>query len=160
MKAAPVNVWSVLPKDFASGLEIAPGHDAGGEENDAADDGDLGVFDFEFLGGLARAGFGNRGDSFYGDGDEKDAADQDAGELGWEGGEAEAILQDNDGEEAQHGAVNRAAAAKNGGAAEDHGGDCRQFKAGAGVGFGLAEVGDINNRGDASEEAGEGVDEE
>ena len=61
-------------------------------------------------------------------------------------GEAQAVLQHGDGEQAEQGAAHGAAAAEDRRAAEHDGGDREQLVAGARVGLRLAEAGDVDRR--------------
>ena len=69
----------------------------------------------------------------------------------------ETILQNRDCGDPEEGADDGALAAKDTRAAEDDGGDGKEFVAGAGVGFGLAEAGGVNDGGDGGDQAGEHV---
>src|SRR5262249_13448151 len=61
------------------------------------------------------------------DSPQQEDSGQNAGRFSGEIGQAESVLQDDDNQEAEQGAVNGTSAAKDRTTAQDHGCDCRQF---------------------------------
>ena len=74
---------------------------------------------------------------------------QDAGQLGRQVGEPQAILKHGDGEQAEQRPDDAPATAEDRRAAQHHGRDRQQLVARAGVGLGLAEVGHVDDRREA-----------
>ena len=82
---------------------------------------------------------------------------QDAGQLGGEVGQAQAVLKHGDGEEPEQRAGHAAPAAEDRRAAEHDRRDRRQLVAGAGVGLGLAQVSHVDDRRQAGDQSREQV---
>ena len=82
---------------------------------------------------------------------------EDAGELGGRPAEPQAVLQDDDGEKAEDGAEHGAATPEDGGAAQHDRGDGHELVARPRVRLRLAEVGHVDDRGQAGEETGQRV---
>ena len=91
------------------------------------------------------------------DGHEQEGSGQDSGQLGREVGEAQAVLQHGDDEEAEQGTGHAAASAENRCPSQYDRRDRRQFVAGAGVGLGLTQVSDIDDRRQAGDQSREYV---
>src|SRR5262249_27760866 len=68
------------------------------------------------------------------------------------------VLQDRDGKQAEDRSPDGAASAENRGAAENDRGDSGQLIAAAGVGLGLAQVGNVNDGGERGDHTREQID--
>ena len=159
---------------------ITAGNDQRGQQNNNAEREYLRILHFKFLmcGCAAGAKSGlscwrrsphpgplpggegeNGSESLHAYRDQKQPAHQDAGQVSGQSREEQAVLQDRDREQAQHGPLDRATAAEDRRAPQHDGSDGGQFVAGAGVGFGLADVRDIDHRGQAGGDARQDIDE-
>ena len=91
------------------------------------------------------------------DGHQQECSRQDAGQLGGEVGQAQAVLENGDGEEPQQGSGHAAPSAEDRRASEHDRRDRRQLVAGAGVGLGLTQVSHIDDRRQAGDQSREQV---
>ena len=98
-----------------------------------------------------------RGLAVQADCHEQENTGQDAGQLGGQVGKSKAVLKHGDGEETQQGPRHASPATEDRSATQHHCRDRRQLVAGAGIRFGLTQVSDIDDGGQARYKAREQV---